>query len=572
MKKIALFLLFFASLWSAPVVLEGERVDTGITFAKGYSHETMTFTLEAYNPKAQSVTYYLEFSEPFAEVVDFVIDSEVSPNGLHVPLNARAIAVPLPRVTITFAPYQTRTLLIRYQSRFTSYGAFTLYTQEGLSHKELIYTAFYFAYFGAVAVMALYNLFLFLSLRDKSYLYYVGYATVFGLWVFLFSGFSLYFIDASWHYILHFSTPLAFAFFTRFSQNILNIQALSSRLYRLTQLFIVLLILFSVWVVWDLESGYYVTNLFGMLFFPVMAFIGVYAAKKGVMTAKLYLFSLLLYLFFATIVASLAMGLVEFSLLTKYAFVVGSLLEITLFSFLLAYKFNTLKQEHLQAQRDESMRLEATVAQKTQDLRALLSEREMLIKEIHHRVKNNLQIISGMLWLQSDASENEEVSTLLTQSIARIKSISLIHELIYASSDFAHIEAQGYFERLLASVRGAILDQKIAVESDIAPLSLSLDEAMALGVIVVEVVTNAAKHAWDSTHQSPKITLSLCPEGDKIALHISDNGKGVVLEQLQNSSTLGVNIIAQMSTRLPKATYGYSNDAGLHFHLRFEKL
>jgi two-component sensor histidine kinase len=561
----------------------------GNSFAFGYYFDDLWIKLEIDSPQS-SGEYVLEFSEPFANVFDFyVVDSEgvrVYKNGLSTPLQDRDIKWVLPALKLEFSKGERKQIYIKYRSKFTSYGELELYTKAKFDEIKTIYSAFYFFYFGGIFIIAMYNLFLFLALKDRSYFYYVGYALTFMTWVFLYSGFSLYFVDGEIHHMLHFTTPFAFVFFTLFTQNILETKRHLPLVHKYLDLMTFVLLLSALYIVFDVEHGYYMATMIGLFYFPFLIFVAILSIKKGVKTAKFYLASFLVFIFTMSVVTNLAMGLIEFSLVAKYSFVLGSMIELVLFSLLLAYRINILKEERLSAQKSlleakksEALRLEKRVNEKTEDLKVantklqhMIDDRENLLRELHHRVKNNLQIITGMLWIQIKKPLNKEDTEILDDLLKRIKSMALVHELLYASDSTAQIPTNVYFDKLIDSVLYGMKTKKIELKKSIEDVNLSAEESIAVGTVITEAMTNSIKHA-SKEDGSLFIDISLKHIDGKYILKVADSGDGFD-EHKSNTDGFGIKIIQKTARTLKNSSVKYHKDKenGLfNFILTFDK-
>jgi len=561
--------------------IKTQKMEKGYNyFSFGYIFETVWFKLDLKNIDKESVDFYLEFSEAFADVCDFYIkDGEnfrVYKNGLHIDLEDREIKKPLPTVLLKFAPGEEKVVYVRYKSRFASFGSFRLYQPVEYIKSDTLAVALYSLYFGAVLIIALYNLFLFFSLKDLSYLYYVGYVSVFALWVFLFCGFSLYLINGKIHYILHFSTPLAFFFMTLFTQKILDLKEKFPKGDFILSIFVALLFIFSVWVVFDLEGGYHFLNLSGLFLLPAYLIIAVIAIKIGIKTAKYYLIALSIYLSAMISLSAMAMGIIDFNFYAKYSYIVGSLLEIVLFSFLLAYRINLLRQEKYEAQKkilelkeDEAIRLEMMVDEKTAKLQGMVVERELLIKEVHHRVKNNLQTVIGLLAIQKTGIDDENIKRWINETINRIKSISIVHELLYSSNDIANIEAKEYFEKVFDSISVWLDEGRVVLKRSIEDFELDIDSAITLGIIVVEIVTNSLKHAFKGV-MDRCIEIKFSKNTNGVVLEIRDNGNGFNIQDVDLDDSLGIRLVQNMSKKLNGGRSYFFNNNGSVFVLEFQ--
>lgn len=553
--------------------------------ALGYRFAPVWLRIDVVN-RGVPKDYYLEFSEPFAHILDFYVVGqngvEYRPNGLAVPIEERSIPYHLPAIKLHFEENEEKTIYIHYLSKFTSFGEFALYDGHSYERKKEVYNAFYFFYFGGIVIIAIYNLFLFLALRDRSYIYYVGYAFTFMGWVFLYSGFSLYFIDSDLHYILHFSTPFAFVFFTLFTQHILDTKKYLPSIDKVLNFIKFILLASSLYVIFDLNRGYFLANVIGVFYFPFIVYVAIMSIKKGVKTAKFYLIAFLIFLFTMSILTNLAMGLIEFNYVAKYSFILGSMIEMVLFSLLLAYRINILKEERLEAQsklleivNDEASRLERIVNSRTEDLKkantdlqSMIEEREMLLKELHHRVKNNLQTITGMLWIQNKKNLSKEGSELFNDILQRIKSISLVHELLYASDSISKIPTKLYFEQLIDSMRVGMSGKDMSILKNIEEVDLGIEETIILGTIAVEAITNSIKHAFPSV-KTPTIYVHLLKNGNNCALIIKDNGVGFDEENAKHNG-LGLKIIEKTAAKLRDVKIKYQNKNGCQFTLEFK--
>ncbi|MGH2399785.1 MAG: sensor histidine kinase, partial [bacterium] len=164
----------------------------------------------------------------------------------------------------------------------------------------------------------------------------------------------------------------------------------------------------------------------------------------------------------------------------------------------------------------------------TQALAAALREKETLLKEVHHRVKNNLQVISSLLDLQAGQTQDAGVRGVLAESQGRVRVMSLIHQLLYERKNFSRVDLGQYLERLTQIVLNAypVDPQRIALKLDVAEVYLDLERAMPCALLVNELVTNAFKYAFPGDRRG-EIGLSLKAHGDREAvLTVRDNGVG----------------------------------------------
>ncbi len=200
-----------------------------------------------------------------------------------------------------------------------------------------------------------------------------------------------------------------------------------------------------------------------------------------------------------------------------------------------------------------------------------LREKEILLKEVHHRVKNNLQIISSLLELQSDYIHDEQSLRFFRESQDRIKTMALVHERLYASEDLASINVCEYLKNLTSQlVLSYVVDPGcIDLEFDVGEFCLGIEEAIPCGLIVNELVSNSLKHAF-SGKSGGKIAVTCRTDAeDMVVLSVSDNGVGIPGElDLNRSETLGLQIVFLLTRQL-RGTVNVRNDGGASFAIRF---
>jgi len=190
-----------------------------------------------------------------------------------------------------------------------------------------------------------------------------------------------------------------------------------------------------------------------------------------------------------------------------------------------------------------------TEQKKAQDaLLASLKEKEILLKEIHHRVKNNMQIISSLLHLQANHLKNPEATEALKQCQNRIRAMALVHERLYREENLARINFKEYADQLLVHLFQVFLPKSknilFSLQIDAPPLTIEL--AIPLGLITSELVTNSLQHAFPPG-QSGEITVSLRKEENNLVLKVCDNGRGLPEETPER---FGLEIVRLLTAQL----------------------
>jgi|AGTN01.2.fsa_nt_gi PAS domain S-box len=200
-----------------------------------------------------------------------------------------------------------------------------------------------------------------------------------------------------------------------------------------------------------------------------------------------------------------------------------------------------------------------------------LHEKEVLLKEIHHRVKNNLQIISSLLSLQSGTIDPDHTH-MLRESQNRIRSMAMIHEKLYRSRDLSHIDFADYVNSLIASLARSYLsaDDKVKIGADVHDIHLDIDQAIPCGLIINELVSNSLKYAFnDGRTGVVRVSLSKC---DNIyTLIVSDNGTGLPPEiDFRNTPSLGLQLVNTLVSQI-EGTIDLAGNAGTTFRITFRE-
>lgn len=183
-------------------------------------------------------------------------------------------------------------------------------------------------------------------------------------------------------------------------------------------------------------------------------------------------------------------------------------------------------------------------------IREALKEKEVLLKEIHHRVKNNMAIVSAMLKLQSRHASGSKVKKILEDSQNRIDSMAIVHEKLYESENLASIKVRDYVEQLSHHLLNIYTAKKVRVEHEIGDVELDIDHIVPLGLILNELLTNSLKHAF-SGGAPPEIGISLSAREGVASLTYRDNGAGLPEGlDLQDAQSLGLKIIYMLSYQL----------------------
>lgn len=209
--------------------------------------------------------------------------------------------------------------------------------------------------------------------------------------------------------------------------------------------------------------------------------------------------------------------------------------------------------------------------EQTEKISISLQEKEHLLKEIHHRVKNNLQTISSLLSLGRKKIKDKAVANVLQESQNRIFAIATVHEILYKSDHAGRVDMSTYLQFLTNSLVDSFGDlaSEVTIERTIEPLFFVMDTAMPCGLIVNELITNALQHAFYEFQKDKKITITLHQnDTGSIILKVIDNGKGFDNEDQNNTVSVGLKLVNILTKQLD-GTIQVNTDRGSVFQLIF---
>lgn len=208
-----------------------------------------------------------------------------------------------------------------------------------------------------------------------------------------------------------------------------------------------------------------------------------------------------------------------------------------------------------------------------EQLKTALQEKETLLKEIHHRVKNNLQVVLSLLTLQGQGVRDEKIVAFLRECHGRVKSMALVHEYFHQSGDVAKINVKAYAGKLIDELLRAYGDTgRVRLNLDIRDLSLGMNDAIPSGLIINELVSNSLKYAFPKG-RSGRIDISMHhDENDTILLRVADDGIGLPKNMDVNKcQTLGLHLVRIIAQEQLEGGIKWDTNGGTTFEIQFKK-
>jgi two-component sensor histidine kinase len=206
-------------------------------------------------------------------------------------------------------------------------------------------------------------------------------------------------------------------------------------------------------------------------------------------------------------------------------------------------------------------------------LRDSLDEKVALLKEVHHRVKNNLQIVASLLSLQASRSANQDVVDVLHDTRNRVRSMALLHEVLYRSGNLARINFAAYVRELCVQLlrSSGSAAARVKVESRVAPIGLALEQAVPCGLIISELISNSLKHGFPGDRGGRVVVELQTDDGGRVVLWVRDDGVGLPpVFDPAGASTLGLKLVSSLAGQLGgQLEVGRPREGGAAFSVIF---
>ena len=543
----------------------------------GYSPDFkvwIKFTL--HNIENEAILKIIEFDNPLVTNINFYENNNLkeSEGLLNKSIERKSVN---PVFHIKLEKDETKTYYIEASSKKTSLSLkLNLYSYEAFYKQEIIQQIILSLFFGGMIVLALYNLSIYFMIKDISYFYYVGYIITLVFHHLLYVGFAnLYLFDSAFmEYVVRYAAifiALPVLFLALFSKSFLQINQYPKINFILNILIALLVSSVILFIFTNYLEPY--RNVISILVMLYLFFITFYAFLKKNKQAKLILFGWTAILFAGSLMYLSSSGIIEDDLSSYYIIEIAFILEALVFSIALANRIKRLQDEKekmqlslITEQKENEARLNKIVSNKTNNLIIALEEKEILLKELNHRVKNNMQTIISLIRLQNDEINDSKINILLTTIQNRISAMSHLHELLYQKDTITFVDANEYFEKIISEIKQSF-EHDIDVIYDIN-CNLSSESAIYCGLILNELLTNSFKHAFDE-NKSGIVNISFFGKNKEYKLIYSDNGKGY--NPNIKKSSLGLTLIETLAKKQLKAEMNISTNEGVKVKLRWKE-
>lgn len=442
-----------------------------------------------------------------------------------------------------------------------------LWDEDSFYKKEIKHQVILALFFGAMLILGIYNLFIYFFTKDISYLYYVIYIVGLIIHHLMYTGIAnTYFLDYKSMITIVGLASLIVAI-PIYALGLFTKSFLQTQKYpKWNKVLNTFLILIPISIIFFLLTDEYdkYRNTLTMMFLVFLMIITIYAAIKKNKQAYFILFGWFVFLSSGMLMYLSSVGIFDISRYFPYLIEASFVIEAIIFSIALANRITNLQREKNEAnqrliiqQKNETKRLSKEVALRTNDLKTALDEKELLLKELNHRVKNNMQTIVSLIRLQSDEIKDERLKDILLTIQNRINAMSHLHELLYKQENIAYVDVYEYLENLIEEVKDSY-DTYIDIHLNIKT-KLKMEQSIYCGLIINELVTNSFKYAFPN--KEGNIFISLEKENEIIKLIVKDDGIGY--DEKNANISLGLTLVNTLAVNQLKGNMNINSKEGV---------
>lgn len=525
------------------------------------------FVFKLKNSSSKEINRLVGFDEVYMETADIYYQENGSwhfeKNGLSEPMESRRIKNRCPLFNVRLTAGETKTIYLKLNSGFALILGIFVEKLSSFALEEQIKIIGYWTYFGGAISLLLYNFFLLYHIKERVYLYYVVYAVCLILFTFLYSGYSLYVIsNVGIHYDLHAFVSVLGIFITLFSREILMPKNEKLWIDKVLLFIVFAYIIIGILTVVDIYFYQWLV-VFGMPSMLFLLFTGIYSMYKGVPLARFYVLAMSGYLIGLIMIAAVNLEMIPFNTFTRYGFLIGSFIELSVFSLTLGYRVKLLQEEKiaiknklLESEKSITEDLEILVAKRTSELEEINDSKDKFFSIIAHDLRGPFSSVVQLLKLlkneYSNFEEKEKVTMIHTLYDSSQRTFDLLENLlIWSMTQIGKVSYQPEKVALKTIVDQNIFllnelakNKKIKVNVEIDQLPTVTADKQMLSTVIRNLISNAIKF----TPEGGEISILGKKEGDIGKISIKDTGVGISDENIQklfsisqNTSTPGTN-------------------------------
>jgi len=540
----------------------------------GFVKDTVIWIkLEFQNPSTKNIEKILEIKNPLLESITLYDDKFIDKKGmLYADTNHKSINRFF-KIEIEAKEFKTYYLKLENSTTALRFG---ISLKDKISfleddyHKQMVITIF----FSVIIMLLIYNSLLFIYTRENAYIFYCFYLLTLIFQQMTYLGVSQIFLP---HWFIYydnlnvvFKVNIMYIAAAIFAKSFLQTEAYPkiNRIYNL----IIIAAMIEI-PLFGMPEFYYpeVAILTGFLFVVFNILASIYIYKRGYTQARFFVigWSFLVVGFIIMIFDGLGLISVMHKMSNLIIFLTA--LEAIVLSLAFTDRYMILKMEKeatdtvlVDTLKERQKVIEYEIERRTKDLNAVLESKKVLLRELHHRGKNNLQLILSLVRMQSDGSD-EVTKSKCRDLEGRINAISKTHEILYVKEDLQKIEMQEYVRELCRDLE-SLSSRKLSINIQISEIYLPLQEASYIGLIINEIITNSIKYV---NRDEILIDIDMSLENSMYKLTIKDNGDGFDFKSTKISG-LGIKLVNTLVKHQFDGTLETDNSNGFKYMIEYK--
>lgn len=542
-------------------------------FISFFTNSTFWLKFNLLNSSEKTLKRYFVFDAPWIDTINIYIYDEKNK------LTTYKLG--------TLLPFKERSMKINLlnQSHDFSKGKFIVYLQiktrdpfiiplsilseksfyEKIINKDLVETTTY----SVVAALFIFNFLIFLITRYKTYFYYSLYLVSYLIMSLGYDSYTFKYIFYDYPNIQNWmqSIPILFYLMSSilFAKFFLELKENLPKVNRYTNNILIFhMAMIGLTSILGYQATIFYATSMTPLFSIYMFYLGVYSYLKGNKKALFFILATAFGCTGAFFTAVVNLPLIDYNWYLFKGVDIGIMIDSILFSIALAYRYTTLNLI-LEKTKNEVIELnenlEEKIHERTKKLNVEIRNKTVLLKELSHRVKNNLQVISALLSMDKNKMQNDEDKIILEENIKRIKSMSILYESFLEIENTMEIDLKNYIEKLILEFQKSFTDFKIDIKLDSEKIELDQKYLIPIGLVINELLINSIKYAFKE--DNAQINISAFNKENNFNLVYKDNGVGVDIKKLKNG--FGFGLINSLISYQLKGNVECENNNGLKY-------
>ena len=543
-----------------------------------FTNSTFWYKFEVKNNSSENKKRYFVFDLPWIDNINlYIINNEKQTSykiGNRLQFKERSKKVNLINHSHNFQN-GISTIYMEIKTRDPFLIPLSLLSEEEFNHKIYSEHIIEFSIYSIIISMILFNFLLYFIIKNNTYLYYVAFLGSYLFMSFAYNNYLFQFILFNMPEFQNWLQSIGVLLFPIcglfFAQSFLNLNIQHSKLNKLTKFIIFIYFLFLINIFFLDYHQHIIIAITSISFFTLYTIvIAFYSYQNGNKSALFFIIGSIFGLIGAFVTSLCVMSVIPYNWLLFKAVDFGMIIDSILLSLALANRYNIVHSSLKTAEKNLQQfndNLENTIIQRTKELNIELGNKNILIKEISHRVKNNLQIITALFSMEMNKINDMKAKQVIEDNIQRIKSMSILYEKFLYSQDLEHISVKEYITKIAENFNAAFNDKNIIYNLNISDIAVNSKNLIPLGLIINELITNSKKHAFNK-HENPIIDILIkIDEEKRIKLIYKDNGNGTDISIVKKG--FGFKLLKALAVHQLQGLIECKNNQGLQYTIKF---